>query len=328
MKQVMMEPGPAPLACTVEVARKGVWGVAPALQLGTERVVLEGGYLKLASVHEEEWTPGEVEQPEAWIRALRHERVGGAYADIFTFSQKLPNTERKFAYPVEWSSVAAISGGYRAWWDGLPQEARKNVRRAQKRGVTLCVKEKLDDDLVRGIMGVNNDSPSRQGREFAHFGKSFEQVWKDQSSFVDRSAFLCAYLGEELIGFIKLVRCGASAAILQILPKASHQDKRPANALIARAVQLCDEEGIPYLVYGLLNYGNKRQGSLREFKLRTGFREILVPRYYAPLTAKGAVAVRLGLHRGAIGILPPRAIAVGVALRARWYNLKQNFRPV
>jgi len=58
------------------------------------------------------------------------------------------------------------------WWDKLPQETRKNVRRSQKRGVLVTVKE-FGDDLIRGLMELNNDSPERQGRPNTHHGKTF-----------------------------------------------------------------------------------------------------------------------------------------------------------
>ena len=120
---------------------------------------------------------------------------------------------------------------------------------------------------------------------------------------------------------MKIVYRGESASILQFIPKSSQQDKRPANALIAKAVELCESKGISYLTYGMLNYGNKRDSSLREFKLRNGFKEMLVPRFYIPLTAKGKLCVALKLHRGLLGILPPRVISVVVGARARWYGL-------
>ena len=68
----------------------------------------------------------------------------------------------------------------------------------------LSVKD-FNDDLIRGIVEVNNDSPVRQGRRFPHYGKTFDQVKKDHSSFLDRSDFICAYLGNEFIGFLKIV---------------------------------------------------------------------------------------------------------------------------
>ena len=89
-------------------------------------------------------------------------------------------------------------------------------------------------------MEINNESPLRQGRRLPHFGKSFEEVKKDYSSFLDRSDFICANHGTELIGILKVVYRGDIASILQLLVKSRHQDKRPANALLARAMEICE----------------------------------------------------------------------------------------
>ena len=66
-------------------------------------------------------------------------------ADIFSFTQKLPATRPKYSYPMESESIAAISLiSFKEWWEGLPQETRKNVRRSPKRGVVIRVEE-FDD---------------------------------------------------------------------------------------------------------------------------------------------------------------------------------------
>ena len=164
-------------------------------------------------------------------------------------------------------------------------------------------------------------SPVRQGKRNREFGKSFDDLKRDHSSFLDRSDFICAYFGDELIGLLKVVYCGQVAAILNLELKASHEDKRPANALIAKAVELCIGKAKTYLTYGKFNYGNKRRDPLTEFKIRNGFGEISVPRYYVPLTKWGWLCIQLGLHRGLLGLLPSSAIRVLVALRARWYGV-------
>ena len=43
---------------------------------------------------------------------------------------------------------------------------------------------------------------------------------RDQADFLDRSDYICAYLGRELIGIVKLVYRGDVASILTFLPKA------------------------------------------------------------------------------------------------------------
>jgi hypothetical protein len=309
---------------SVEVSVKGVWKRVPALDVGRTRIVVTGKWLEIASVHNEEWADGPLEDPGACVQALKGRKKGSLRADIFTFSQKLPKTVPEYSYPMEWDSVAAIKiSNYGDWWEKLPQVTRKNVRRSQKRGVEVSVRE-LDDSLIRDVVELTNDSSIRQGKRFVHYGKDFDQTKKDQSTFLDRSDFICAYSGNVLIGLLKLVYGGELASILQFLPKASEQDKRPANALIAKAVEICEAKGVSYLVYGLFNYGNKRHSSLLEFKIRNGFEEFLVPRFYAPLTKWGAFCIRSNLHRGLVGFLPDGVIRAAVDVRAKW-NARSSF---
>jgi len=160
----------------------------------------------------------------------------------------------------------------------------------------------------------------RQGMRNAHFGLSFAETEKRYGEFAGRCDFICAYFQEEIIGFLHLVYRQNTAAILNLTVKPSHSDKRPANALIAKAVQLCTERGILLLTYGLYNHGNKRESSLREFKDRNGFTEMLVPRYFVPLNRWGRICMKLKIHRGLVGILPHSIITAGVAARAFWYK--------
>jgi hypothetical protein len=90
---------------------------------------------------------------------------------------------------------------------------------------------------------------------------------------------VCARFEGELIGFIQLVYMGGVAAALEIMVKTSHYDKRPANALIEKAVRHCAEKGMSFLTYGKYVYGNKgADNPLTEFKARNGFEEFGAPR--------------------------------------------------
>jgi hypothetical protein len=320
-KEIVPAAPPSLSGNTIEVSVKGKWIRVPALEVNGKTLVVKGKWVKAASVHDEEWLETELEDPETCVKRLKAR--DGLPADIFTFAQKLPATQPRYSYPVEWDSIAAVHlTSFKEWWEKLPQETRKNVRRSQKRGVTVRVRE-FDDELVREIIDVNADAPVRQGVQNHHYGKSFEQTRKDYSAFVDRSDFICAYVGDELIGFLKMVRRGNIASILNITPKPSHYDKRPTNALIAKALELCEAKGISYFVYGRFNYGNKQQSPLREFKIRNGFEEILMPRYCVPLTSWGALCMKLKIHHGLLGILPHSVITFAVNARTKWYNLKK-----
>jgi hypothetical protein len=303
----------------IEISVKGRWIQVPALSVGGKNIILQGKLLKMAVVHNEEWLETEVEDPALCVRLLKSQLREGMGADVFSFGQKLPDTQPKYDYPMEWDSVAAVRvASFKEWWEGLRQETRKNVRRAQKRGVVVRVRQ-FDDNLLQDLLILNNDSPVRQGKVFTHYGKTVEQVRRDQRDFLDRSDYICAYHGEELIGVLKLVYRGGVASILTFLPKARHNEKRPANAMIAKAVELCEQKGIAFLTYGMFNYGNKRDTPLREFKIRNGFQEMLVPRFFVPLTWWGTLSIKLGWHRGLLGMLPHRVITLFVNARATWH---------
>jgi hypothetical protein len=218
----------------VEVSVRGKWLHAPAFDFGGHTIVVMGDWVRVASVHQEDWIETPLVDAEGCLRALQGQRQLGQRVDVFTFAQKLPDTAPRYSYHLEPESVAAVRiSSFDRWWDSLPQETRKNVRRSQKRGVEVRL-ETFGDELVSAIASVNNESPVRQGRRFPHYGKSFDEVKKDYSSFLDCCDFICAYHGSELIGFLKLVYRGDIGAVLQLLVKLSHQDKRPANALLTK----------------------------------------------------------------------------------------------
>ncbi len=308
----------------VEISVKGEWIVIPALQVEGTNIIVRGKWLRIASVLDEEWAETELANPELCVHTLKQHGSPALCADLFTFTQKLPGTVPKYSYPMELDSVAAIRlTSFKEWWDKLPQVTRKNVRRSEKRGVEVKLR-KFEDDLVRDIVELTDDSPIRQGKRFVHYGKNFEQVKKDQSTFLGRCDFICAYSEKELIGLAKIIYSGEIASILQFLPKASQQDKRPANALIAKMVEVCEAKGISHIIYGLYSYGNKRMSSLLEFKIRNGFEEFLVPRFYVPLTFRGSLSFKLNLHRGVVGVLPNGFITTALSFREKWYSLRRS----
>lgn len=282
------------------------------------RLVVAGKVVRTAEVHDEIWLEGEaVENPESVIASLKSK---GCKADIFSFGQKIPDTKPKHAYHFEWDNFAVIPlTTYTAWWDALPQESRRNVRIAGKKGAVIKAVE-FNDDFVRGISGIYNESPTRQGRKFPHYGKSLETVKKENGTYVERSQFIGAYQGDELIGFIKMVYVDEVASLMQILSKNGHLDKKPMNAMLAKAVELAAERGSKFVVYRKYTYGNVFS-ALTEFKRRNGFVELKYPRYYIPLTLKGRLAMKLRLHLGLREALPP-----GLVMRLTGWRSKFSER--
>lgn len=294
------------------ISVRGVPVRVPAVTVENKTVVVAGRWIRIASVHGIGFT-GDALDPEQVRRALKSARIK---ADVFTFAESLDHLTPSHPHYHEWDNAAvAPANRYDAWWSELPQEARKNVRRAARRGVAVR-QVALNDDLLVGIKALYDETPVRQGRPFWHHGKDLETVAAENSTFLDRSRFVGAYHGDTLIGFMKLVYVDRTAVTMQILGSIHHVDKRPMNAMIAHAMQMCHEDGMDHLVYSRFHYGNKGHDSMAEFKKRNGFAEVRFPRYYVPLSPWGRLVIALRLHRGPIGLLPRGLIDVVRKVRA------------
>jgi GNAT acetyltransferase-like protein len=270
------------------------------------------GLVRVMSL-EDDWFE-DVNDPAPVIAALNNSDIK---ADIFTFWQRLPDTEPKYSYPMELDSIAALPvKSYSFWWEKqIDRKARNKVRKAQKNGV-IVKPATFDDHFVQGITSLFNETPIRQGRHYLHYGKDFETVKRQFSRFLFREEIFGAYLGEELLGFIMLADAGRYASLGQIISKIAYRDLAPTNALLAKAVERCAEKGFPYLVYAYW-LGD----SLGDFKRSNGFQRFDLPRYFVPLTPRGKLALKLGLHRGWKEAVPKPLRKPLKELRRRWYDL-------
>ena len=263
-----------------------------------------------------------LDDPEPVVAGLKE---SGLRVDIFTFMQKLPDTITKYNYPMEWDNLAVLQiSTFEDWWtERIGFKARNKAKQALKKGVTIR-EIPFDDALARGIWEIYNESPVRQGRRFPHYGKTFDQVRRMSSTFLDSSVFICAYLDEKLIGFIKLTTDDSrtQAGMMHIVSMIRHRDKAPTNALVAQAVRSCADRGISHLVYSNFAYGKKERSGLSDFKERNGFERINLPRYYVPLTGIGWAAFRLGLHHKFVDRLPEPLLAKARDLRYSWYKFR------
>ncbi len=305
-----------------EIRVRGKTTFVPSATIDGKTVIVTGKWLKTAFIRDQELVEGElVEKPAPFLEELKKSELR---ADLFTFIQRPPDISPKFDFRVEWDNYAVVPiTTFDNWWEAVPQETRKNVRRSAKRGVVVR-SVPFDDDLVRGIHSLCNETPVRQGKPFWHYGKDFETVKREHATYSERSEFIGAFFNDELIGFIKLVYVDRLAYILHILAANAHYDKRPINALIAKAVEICGQRRVGYFVYGQYAYGNKTQSSLVELKRRNGFEQVNFPRYYVPLTWKGKIAVALRLYRGAVGLLPSPVLKTAVATRNWFYEKKSH----
>ena len=289
------------------------------VQVNGQEFRLGGGLMTTMSL-EDEWFE-EVQDPELVIEWLR--RDAPVSVDLFSFCQRLPNVEPRFAYGHEFESIAALPvQSYQHWFDKQIESATRNkIRKSARAGVEVreC---SYDDDFIRGMVDIFNETPVRQGRPFWHYGKDFETVKSQFSRCLFREELLGAFYRDELIGFVMLGKAASFADLGQIISKVAHRDKAPTNALIAKAVEVCAARGIPNLVYAFWT-----DDSLGEFKRQSGFREVRLPRYIVPLTAKGRLAVSTGIHRGVKSLLPPQAKAWLKQARNAWYERRAQRGP-
>jgi hypothetical protein len=292
-----------------------------------KEIKVEGRLIRIACLEGDKYEF--VNNPEAILEGLRKSAMR---IDLFTFLQELPESLQalsegvtRYRYPMEWDNLAVLPVSTFENWQmhQIRSEARNRTRQAGKKGVVVR-EVRFDDALVRGIWEIYNECPVRQGRPFSHYGKNIETVRKEEATYLDHSIFIGAYLGDKLIGFVKLVtdETRRQANLMNILSTIQHRDKAPTNALIAQAVKSCAEHSIAYLLYQNFSYGKKPRDGITKFKEVNGFQRVDLPRYYVPLTALGWAAFRLGLHHRWVEHLPEAIYTRLHELRNAWYSRK------
>jgi hypothetical protein len=171
------------------------------------------------------------------------------------------------------------------------------VRKAEKSGIKTEIAEP-NEKLAEGVWKIHNETPIRQERAFPHYGVSMQTVTSLLSA--RDCTFIAAFFQDELAGFIQINHGDKIAIISQILSLQKHSDKAVNNALIAKAVEDCATKKIGWLMYGRI--GN--HPSLDKFKQSNGFTSFPLTRYYMPITKKGQLAAKIGLHRELKDALP------------------------
>src|SRR5436190_8378830 len=159
----------------IRVAGKTVH--VPSAEICARTVVVTGKLIRTAEVKDEEVVEGVlIEDPDAFITKLKESKL---QADVFTFAQRPPETTPKYDYHWEWDNWAAVrTTCFKDWWENLPQESRKNLRRAARRGVVVRIVP-FDDNLANGVYRIYNETPVRDGRPFWHFGKDVRTVRRE-----------------------------------------------------------------------------------------------------------------------------------------------------
>ena len=281
-------------------------------------IEMRGRLLRIAQLEGEKYTF--LENPKAFLMQLRG---CGKRIDIFTFLQKLPDTSPRYPYHFEFDNLAMLPvTTFENWWNKqIRSYPRNRARQAEKRGVVIR-ELPYGDELLRGICGIYNETPVRQGKKFPHYGMTLKRARQYAGTFLDRSIYIGAFLNEVMIGFIKLTmdQSRTQADLVHILSMVQHKDKAPTNALIAEAVRACAKRNVSYLTYEHFTYGNKIGDGLSHFKEVNGFQRVNIPRYYIPLTFIGNIALHLGLHHRLADIIPESVAGKCREFRKLWYE--------
>jgi hypothetical protein len=303
---------------THRISVSGKMRDVPALQVEGVVVTINGGFVRVGKIFDAYWLEAaRLPDPRRVVQQLK---TADTRPDLFTFTQRAPETTPRFDFHLDWDNIAAIPVSSHGHWfqKQISAASRRNVRTSEKKGVTVR-SSPFDERYIRGIMAISDESPVRAGRQYWHYGKDFATVEAEQGTYRERSTYLGAYLGDEQIGYLKMVWDTHSAAIMQIVSKMEHRDKRTNNALLSEAVRLCAEREVPHLLYERFVYGDKVDSSLTRFKRENGFVRMDVPCYFVPLTAKGRMALSLGLHKSLKDRLPQWVTGPLLQLRDKWY---------
>jgi hypothetical protein len=297
------------------VRRRGVTTTVDTVTVANRVFVVTGRLLRTAEP--KRYYEEDLHDPAEAIGGLKEAPLR---IDVLKFRQRVPDTTVRYGYFHELREAAVIPISTQQHWfeKQIGPSTRKHIRRAERAGV--CFREQsLSEQLIRDIMTIYNDSPVRRGKRFWHYGKDFDTVSRELSDDREKSVFLTAYYGNELVGFIKLLLDDRFARTTLLMDKLSRRVELPSPmyGLFSKAVEICAERHIPHIVYSVW-----RRGEHGSFQQRNGFVKMPVPEYFVPLTLRGRLALLLGLHNGIKARIPERMMINLLNLRARWYTLR------
>ena len=122
------------------------------LKICDREIKVHGKLIRIARIQGDKYKF--LEDPEPLIEGLRK---CGERIDLFTFIQRLPESEPKYRYPMEWDNFAALPiSTFDHWWTKqIGFKARNKAKQAEKKGVVLR-EVPFDDALIKGIWEVYN----------------------------------------------------------------------------------------------------------------------------------------------------------------------------
>lgn len=277
-------------------------------------ISVTGKFFRMARLRHE-WCDF-LENPAEAIREIRAHPP----ADVFTFVRDVCDAPMDFPFHQETVSIAVLPiTSFKDWWNKIGFKARNKARKAGKCGVELRIVS-LDDNFASGVKSIYDETPVKQGRKFFHYGQTAPQIKEELNAFLEHSVLVGAYFQNELIGFMKLFAGNNVLRTVHIIAKTSHRDKCVMDALIAKAVEICDEKKIPNL-----QYGTWTDGGIGDFRKKYGFQKFAIVRHFLPLTLRGKWMLGLHLHRPIRERVPKILLTPLLDLRARLNSIR--YRP-
>src|SRR5262249_23169166 len=147
-------------------------------------------------------------------------RGDSVQADIFSFPEDFRDRrdrEERLPYYWEYDNLAVLPlTTYDDWEKQLSQDTRRNIRKAGRAGLVVRTVQ-FDDEMLRGIKALYDETPVRQGRRFWHYGKDLRTLQAITGTFPDRSEFIAAYFEDKLLGFIKLIYTENKASVIHLV---------------------------------------------------------------------------------------------------------------
>lgn len=238
-------------------------------------------------------------------------------ADVFTYLCPDFRSHKLFPLPsgrLTYDKVAVLEvSTHAAYLAALSPKRRKWVRRAER---DLTVGEEPWLAAARTVHTVFNETPTRQGARFPHYGAPFQQVvngMRNGGIWIVARHRGPVDIDATGIGFAHLVGHGATCMLEQLLSLATCRDLNPNDALVSEAVAWCERKGWPYLTYGRMGTGT--HPTLDQFKAHHGFRPVECRRCTVGLTAIGRLAVKLHLDLPVQDIVPDWARPAALRIR-------------
>jgi hypothetical protein len=225
------------------------------------------------------------------------EKLAERGVDIFAFLERkwcCPLTSPSSGWLKSEDNIAVLRvPSYDEWWHSIGKKNRNMILKAEEQGLKTELAQPTES-LAEGILKIYHETPVRQGKAFTRYDWTLDMV-KNIVAASKGSTFIGSYLNGELVGFTELVQGDTIVAVSQILSLQKHCDKAVSNALVAKAVEVCGNKNAPWLMYGRMG----DPPSLDSFKASNGFSKFPVARYHVPITGRGRLATKLGLHKEA-----------------------------